>query len=158
MRTRLSMHGLGAVAAMLVLVLLAALAAAVVRLGWTQQVTFGQDINASRAVQASNAGVQWGFYQARRGIWKDGACNGASQTLDLRTDLGFRVTVSCSTTADPYYEGEDVRADGSLGPATVRLYTVESIACNGSGTTCPDAASVGSPHYVERRRRSLIAQ
>lgn len=154
MRTRLSMHGLGAVAAMLVLVLLAALAAAVVRLGWTQQVTFGQDINASRAVQATNAGVQWGFYQARRGIWTGSACNGASQTLDLRTDLGFRVTVSCSTTADPYNEGED----SSGNPVTVRLYTVESIACNGSGTTCPDAASVGSPHYVERRRRSLIAQ
>ena len=152
MRTRVSMSGLGAVAAMLVLVLLAALAAAVVRLGWTQQVTFGQDINASRAVQASNAGVQWGFYQARRGIWSGSACNGASQTLDLRTDLGFRVTVSCST--DLYNEGED--SNGNT--VTVRLYTVESIACNGTGTSCPDAASVGSPHYVERRRRSLIAQ
>jgi MSHA biogenesis protein MshP len=152
MRTRLSMHGLGAVAAMLVLVLLAALAAAVVRLGWTQQVTFGQDINASRAVQASNAGVQWGFYQARLGIWNGSACNGASQTLDLRTDLGFRVTVSCST--DLYNEGEDSNGN----PVTVRLYTVESIACNGAAASCPDAASVGSPHYVERRRRSLIAQ
>jgi len=152
MRTRSLMHGLGAVAAMMVLVLLASLAAAIVRLGWTQQVTFGQDVNSSRAVQASNAGVQWGFYQARRGTWTGTACNGASQTLDLRSDLGFRVTVSCSS--DLYNEGED----SSGNPVTVRLYTVEAVACNGSAASCPDAASVGTPHYVERRRRSLIAQ
>jgi MSHA biogenesis protein MshP len=146
------MHGLGAVAAMLVLVLLASLAAVVVRLGWTQQVTFGQDIDSSRAVQASNAGVQWGFYQARRGIWTGTACNGVSQTLDLRADLGFRVTVSCSS--DLYNEGQD----SSGNPVTVRLYTVESIACNGAAAACPDATSVGAPQYVERRRRSLISQ
>lgn len=154
MRTRYGMQGLGAVAAMLVLVLLASLAAAIVRLGWTQQVTFGQDINSSRAVQATNAGVQWGFYQARRGIWTGSVCQAVTQTqtLDLRTDLGFRVSVSCSS--DLYNEGED----SSGNPVTVRLYTVEAIACNGSASTCPDAASVGSPNYVERRRRSLISQ
>ncbi|MCH3786631.1 hypothetical protein LZB36_09350, partial [Campylobacter jejuni] len=41
---RISARGFGAVAAMIVLVLLATLAAAIVRLNWTQQMGSAQDI------------------------------------------------------------------------------------------------------------------
>ena len=62
-------HGFGAIAAVLVLVLLAALAAAVVRLANTQQVGAAQEYNAARAAQAARAGIEWGLYQAFLGSW-----------------------------------------------------------------------------------------
>lgn len=137
-------RGFGAVAAMIVLVLLATLAAAIVRLGWTQQIGSAQDVGASRAVQAAQAGVQWGLYQALKGTWK--ASCGAAQTLDLRSDTGFRVTVSCAST--DYNEGESVSGT----PQAMRLYTLSAVACNGTATSCPDATAIASPAYVERRQ------
>lgn len=137
-------RGLGAVAAMIVLVLLATLSAAIVRLNWSQQVGAGQDANSARADQAAYAGIQWGLYQALKGSWTS-AC-GAAQTLDLRTDTGFRVTVTCAATS--YNEGET-----EMGTTrTIRLYTISSVACNGSAASCPDNASVASPAYVERSK------
>lgn len=139
---RRSQRGFGAIAIVMMLVLLAALAAAVVRLASAQQLGSAQELNAARAAQAARAGVEWGLYQAFKGSWT--SCAGSSQTLDLSSDLGMRVTVSCSSAL--YNEGES--APGT--PQTVRVYTVEAVACNGTGS-CPDAARVSSPAYVERR-------
>lgn len=136
-------HGLGAIAAIVVLVLLAALAAAITRLGASQQGALAQDLQAERAAQAARAGIEWGLYQAFKGSWT--ACAGASQTLDLRADTGMRVTVSCNATV--YNEGE--QSPGT--PATVRVYTLDAVAC--PGTTCPDATLAAQPGYVERRRQ-----
>lgn len=141
---RRSSRGLGVIAALVVLVMLSTLAAAILRLTWTQQTTLAQDIDSSRAYQGAYAGTQWGMYQALRGSWT--ACAGSSQTLDLRSTMGVRVTVTC--TSDQYNEGE--QSDGS--PQTVRLYTVTAVACNGSTASCPDNASVTRPSYVERMR------
>jgi MSHA biogenesis protein MshP len=135
---------LGAIAAIVVLVLLSSLAAAVVRLSWVQQTSVAQDIEATRADQAAQAGIQWALYQALRGTWASGC--GAASTLDLRSDTGFRVTVSCSATE--YFEGES--AAGT--PQRIRLYTLSAVACNGSATTCPDGSSVARPTYVERKK------
>ncbi|MGM9489199.1 MSHA biogenesis protein MshP [Ideonella sp. YS5] len=143
MNSRLgSQRGFGAIAIVLMLVLLAAIAAAVVRLANAQQIGSAQEQNAARAAQAARAGIEWGLYQAFKGSWT--SCAGASQTLDLSADLGMRATVSCSSSL--YNEGES--APGT--PQTVRVYTVEAVACNGSGS-CPDASRVSSPTYVERR-------
>lgn len=136
--------GLGAIAALFVLVMLSALAAAVVRLGWSSQVGTAQDILGARATQAANAGIQWGLFQVFRGGWS--ACAGSPQTLNLRADTGFMVTVSCSMTT--YNEGES--AEGS--PQGITLYTVDAVACNGAAASCPDNATAGSLGYVERRR------
>lgn len=144
LRRRSAAAGFGAIAAMIVLVLLATLAAAIVRMNWAQQVGSAQDTNASRAAQAAQAGVQWGLYQALKDGWK--ASCGAAQTLDLRGDTGFRVTVSCAST--DFSEGESKSGT----PQTVRLYTLTAVACNGAATTCPDANSVAGPAYVERRQ------
>lgn len=151
-RARASVRGLGVIAALVVLVLLSTLAAAVVRLTWTQQTTLAQDIDSARAFQGAYAGTQWGMYQALKGSWT--TCAGASQTLDLRSSMGVRVTVSC--TSDLYNEGETTAGTGT--PLTVRLYTITAVACNGAAATCPDNASVTRPNYVERMRVAKVAQ
>lgn len=151
-RARAPARGLGVIAALVVLVLLSTLAAAVVRLTWTQQTTLAQDIDSARAFQGAYAGTQWGMYQALRGSWT--TCAGATQTLDLRSSMGVRVTVSC--TSDVYNEGETTAGTGT--PLTVRLYTITAVACNGAAATCPDNASVTRPNYVERMRVAKVAQ
>ena len=64
--------------------------------------------------------------------------------MDLTADLGMRVTVSC--TSSLYNEGES--APGV--PQTVRVYTLDAVACN-APTACPDASRSTGPGYVERR-------
>lgn len=145
--TRRAQHhqrGLGAIAAIIVLVALSAVAAAVVRLSSSQQMDTVQELGAARASQAARAGIEWGLYQAFKGSWT--TCTGASQTLDLSTDFGMRVTVSCSSTL--YNEGE---VDGSPGTAKqVRVFTLDAVACT-TTTTCPDASRATGPTYIERR-------
>lgn len=135
-------RGLGAIAAIFVLVLLAAMSAAVVRLSVSQQMGGAQELGAAKASQAARAGIEWGLYQAFKGAWT--SCAGASQTLDLSSDLGMRVTVSCNSTL--YNEGESAPST----PSTVRVFTIDAVACN-STTSCPDATRVTGPTYVERR-------
>lgn len=148
--TRPAMHrprppaGFGALAAILVLVVLSALAAAVLRLGWSSQSGMALDVTSARALRAANAGIEWGLFQAFKGSWT--ACSGASATLDLRNDAGVRVTVTCNSTA--YVEGQD----SAGADATVRVYAIEAVACNGSAATCPDNSQATTLNYVERRR------
>lgn len=136
-------QGLGAVSILLVLVALAGMAAAVLRLGIQGADTLQQDVQGTRASVAARAGVEWGLYQALKGSWT--SCSGASQTLDLSADTGMRVLVSCDATL--YNEGES--APGTA--ATVRLYTIDAVACN--STVCPDATAAVRQGYVERRRQ-----
>jgi len=140
---RASTGGFGSIAILVVLVMLAALAAAIVRLSATAQSSSALDTLGTRADQAARAGVEWGLYQAFKGSWT--ACAGASQALDLRTDLGMMVTVTCSSAT--YNEGES-----SPGVARVlRVYTIDAIACN--SLSCPDNARPAQGNYVERRRQ-----
>jgi MSHA biogenesis protein MshP len=144
LRLRRGERGLGAVAAILVLVALAALAAAILRLSTAQQIGAVQELGAARASQAARAGVEWGLYQAFHGSWT--TCNGTSQTLDLSADLSMRVTVICNSSL--YNEG-----DSEPGvPIPVRVFSIEAVACNSTGS-CPDAARATGPAYVERRLR-----
>ena len=146
MRPRLAspQQGFGAIAAIVVLVVLAALAAAIVRLGGVAQTTTAQSVNAARASQAARAGTEWGLYQAFKGSWT--TCSGASQTLNLTASTGLRVTVSCDSST--FNEGES--APGV--PRVVRLFTIDAVACSGTGT-CPDNTAAIQPHYIERRRQ-----
>ena len=114
------------------------------RFGAVAQTISAQAVLAARALQAARAGTEWGLYQAFKGSWT--TCAGASQTLDLSTDTGFRVTVSC--TSSVFNEGET-----SPGvPRTVRLFTIDAVACN-SATTCPDNTRATTQGYVERHRQ-----
>lgn len=141
-------RGLGAIAALVVLVLLASLAAAIVRLGWTQQTTIAQDVDSARAAQSAQAGIQWGLYQVFQGT-TPGTCPAPTQTLDLRAQTGYFVTVTCAY--NDYIEGETSPGVNQ----SVRLFTLEATACT-TTTTCPDATRVASPYYVERRMRVQI--
>lgn len=152
MRIGRHQRGLGVIAAIVVLVMLASLAAAVVRLTWTQQVASSQDVMGARAFQAANAGTEWGMYRALKGAWAGSACAGSSQTLDLRSTMGFLVTVSCATQTTAYKEGQsDAGTDNA-----VRLYIIDAVACTGT-TSCPDNTVSSRPTYVERRRQAIIS-
>jgi MSHA biogenesis protein MshP len=148
-RPRRPSGGFGAIAAILVLVVLASLAAAIVRIGHATQTGSAQDILGARAWAAARAGTEWGLYQALKGGWS--TCSGASQTLDLTADTGMRVTVRCTSLR--YNEGED--DTGAV--QTLRLYTLDAVACNSTGT-CPDDTRAVQPGYIERRRQVQATQ
>ena len=139
---RPTQRGFGAIMAVIVLVVLAALAAAVVRFGAVAQSTSAHNLLAARASQAARAGTEWGLYQAFKGSWT--ACSGASQSLDLTPSTGFRVTVSCDSRS--FNEGES--APGT--PRAVRIYTIDAVACS-SSTSCPDNSAATTANYIERR-------
>ena len=132
------------IAAIVVLVILASLAAALIRFGGAAQATGAQAVLSARAWQATRAATDWGLYQALKGAWT--TCSAQSQTLDLTTDTGFRVTVSCDSKS--YNEGET--APGAA--RAVRVYTIDAVACNSTGA-CPDNTAATTPGYVERRRQ-----
>lgn len=139
--------GFGAIAAIVVLVILASLAAAMIRLGTTQQLSSAQDIQSARAWQAAKAGTEWGLFQALQatGTWR--TCKGSSQTLDLSAETGFWVKITCDSTL--YNEGET-----TAGAQIIRVYTIDAVACN-SSAGCPDNSRATSPDYIERMRRVI---
>lgn len=154
-------QGFGAIAAIVILVILAVLSAAIVSIGTTQQIGSAQDVMSARAWQAARAGNEWGLYQALKGSWKEGAASdlcpaagalglgtAATQTLDLTADTGFNVTVTGECWR--YNEGETV--PGTV--KTVLIYRVKAVAC--PLANCPasgaDLATVAGAGYVERTR------
>lgn len=149
MTRRTSTRGLGSIAVIVVLVVLASLAAAIVRLGHSAQTGLADNILGARAWSAARAGTEWGLHQALKGGW--GSCSKTSQTLDLVSETGFRVTVSCDSTV--YNEGE--AAPGVA--QTLHIVTIDAVACN-STTNCPDNARATQPGYVERRRQVHATQ
>jgi MSHA biogenesis protein MshP len=137
-------RGFGAIAAIVVLVMLAVLAAAIVSISTTQQITSAQDVMSARAWQAARAGNEWGLYQALKGSWTN-CTTGVNQPLDLTADTGFHVNVYCDSWV--FNEGES--APGAA--QTVRVYRIKAVAC--TATTCPASdASVAGAGYVERTR------
>lgn len=144
-------RGLGAVAAIVILVMLAGLAAAITRLTWVQSMTSASDLSGARAQQAVGAGVEWGLFQVLTtgGSWV--GCTNSTQTLDMRATTGMLVTVTCKAQATPYVEG--AAEDGSA--RQVRVYQIEAVACNGANT-CPDDGMSTSPAYVERKRQATV--
>jgi MSHA biogenesis protein MshP len=140
--------GFGVIAAIVILVILASLAAAIVKFGFVEQMSSAQDTLTARATSAARAGNEWGLHQALKGGWA--ACAGVVQTLDLTVDTGFQVTVTCNSIL--YNEGES--APGTA--RTVRVYSIDAVACNmplAAEPKCPNNGAAASPAYVERRRQ-----
>ncbi len=148
LHSRKPARGLGAITVIVVLVGLAMMAAAIVRLGQQAQTSSAQELMGARASAAARSAVEWGLYQAFKGPWT--SCSGTSQTLDMAVDTGgLRVTVSCDSRL--FNEGET-----SPGvPRTVRVFTIDAVACSSASaaTACPDASRATSGGYVERRRQ-----
>lgn len=144
-------YGFGMIAAIVVLVILATLAAAIVAIGNTQQITTAQDVLSTRAWQAARAGNEWGLYLAlNKQDWVGAStpCNTAARTatLDLTADTGFQVTVSCDSWS--YNEGESVPGV----PQAVRIYRITAVACPVAPCPSTNATLVSGLGYVERRR------
>lgn len=143
-------RGFGLIAVIIVLVIMASMAAGLLTLGTTQQMTSAQDILSARALAAARTGTDIGLFKALSSTtpldpWK--TCSNLSQTLDLSTTTGFRVTITCDSTNPPYNEGESVPGTANV----VRFYRIQATACN-SSSACPDAIMATSPAYIERVR------
>lgn len=145
-----SQTGFGALAAVVVLVLLALLAAAVVRLSAASQGAIAQEVQAARAQAALRAGVDWGLYQLFRGAWA-GCAAGQGQTLNLQAEVGSNVSVSCNAAAS-YNEGQ--LANGAA--RRVRVIRLIVVACNAAN--CPDNSAAAGAQYVERMRELTISE
>jgi MSHA biogenesis protein MshP len=127
--------GLGAIAAIVVLVLLAGLATFMASLSSNQQIGSGLDIQGAKAFSAAHSGAEWGLYQAIK-------ASSCAASTDLGAIDGMSVTVTCTSIAVP--------EQGS----SANFFTITATACNmPSGTTCPGSTS--NPYYVERRVATL---
>lgn len=136
---RRDQHGLGAIAAIMILVILASLSAAIISFSTGQHMASAQDVLAARAWQVASAGTEGGLFRALRAATCD------TETWVSAADPAFRVTVVC--TPGIYNDGETV-------PGTARelhRFHIVATACNGAAATCPDNAMVASPGYIERQ-------
>lgn len=156
MKLRGKQFGLGMIAAISVLLILAVLSAAIVALSSTQSVVLAQDVLSARAEQTARAGTEWGLFQAfsNASTWGGASCNAGtpavpvSATVDTSAINGFQATVTCWSRE--YQEGED----GAGNPNLVRVYQLTSIAC--PAAPCPQAgAATAASGYVERRREAV---
>jgi MSHA biogenesis protein MshP len=126
-------RGLGAIAAMVILVILATLAGFITTLSTSQQVGAGLDVEGSRMYLAAHAGLEWGKFQT-----KNGTC-AASTTLTIE---GKTVVVSCAVSST----GSAVEV--GLGS----IYALSATACN----TSPCPSSSPGLQYVERKLSALV--
>lgn len=161
MMRRSRASGFAYVAAVVLLVLVAGVALAMLRLTGSQQRTADQALLSARASLAARAGIEWAFLQLTPLCVALPQSAGAPLPAvtpvlldDMRSDSGFLVSVSCSYRV--YGEGEQLigldTPTPTLLPLRKRIYEITAVACNGSGSTCPDPGSVGRADYVERAR------
>jgi MSHA biogenesis protein MshP len=132
--------GLGAIAAIMILVILAALSAAIISFSTGQQLASAQDVLAARAWQVASAGTEGGLYRAL----KSNLCD--TQTWTSTDDPAFKVTVVCSSS--DYNDGETVVGT----PRYLRVFQVVATACNSGAASCPDDGASAGVGYVERQR------
>jgi MSHA biogenesis protein MshP len=131
--------GSALVAGIFLLVTMAALGVAMVRLTVNQHATIGLDVLGARAYQAARAGVEYGLYQQRQTVGTTCSTVGSETTTfampaTATTLTGFAVTVVCTSTTD---------ANG-----IVRVQ-IRATACNPpTGTACLSNST--SPDYVQR--------
>lgn len=144
-----SQRGFAYIAAVVLLVVVAGIAVALLRLTDTQRSTVNQALLGAHANLTARAGLEWAFRDLP---------NRCSQTPVTRNDFsyatGFRVTLTC--TVSSFTEGDQLAPDTGSGkePRTIRIYRIEAIACNGAN--CPDATNVARPDYVERARVATV--
>ena len=136
-------HGLGAIAAIMILVILAALAAGIVAVATGQQMASAQGVLAARAWQVASAGTEGGLFRALQ----NASCD--AQTWTSADDPVFRVTVVC--TFSDFNDGETVPGTARR----LRVFRVVATACNGGAASCPDNVAASSAGYVERQRIAL---
>ena len=137
-------RGISLITAIFLVVVLAGLAAGMVRLLSSQQASLGIDAAGVQADQAAHSGLEWGLYQQLRNPPALAACI-PNSTFAMPSNgklAGFTVTVTC------------VAGANVVGNTTNR-WTITSVACNRPGPSgCPNASP--DPDYVQRRVRAEL--
>ncbi|MFZ5511951.1 MAG: agglutinin biogenesis protein MshP [Pseudomonadota bacterium] len=124
--------------AIFLLVVLAALAAFIVRLSAQQQAGHVADVRGLRAYQAARAGIEWGLFR----LLREGACDAASSFNPGGGLSEFTVTVTCSP--DGMATANDEAGTGVI------VRQIVATACNQpGGGVCPNATP--GNNYVERQ-------
>lgn len=131
-------RGVSIIAAIFLLLLFAALAAFMVTLTSTANITSAQDVQGIRAYQAAQSGVEWGLLQLDPNDTAT-ALPACFATTALNQIPGFSVTVTCAAFGT-YTEGT----------RTLRVYQIVATA------TTPGAAA--PPTGVERQAEARIAK
>jgi MSHA biogenesis protein MshP len=133
--------GVALVTAIFLLVVLAGLGVAAVRIFTAQQSSSSLDVEGARAYQAARAGIEWGLYQRLR----NNACVDQSFALPADSALRrFTVSVTCIP-----FEGP-LDAGGSR--ANTSRWRIVAVACNEPvGGVCAADAPGGGPDFVRRR-------
>lgn len=156
-RTR-KQAGFAYIAAVVLLVVVAGLAVALLRLSATQQATVNQALLGARASLAARGGIEWAFRVLDTRCQQTPAAPTPVDLTQFRAESGFLVTVTCSYTS--YFEGERILppAPGGDPEQTVealskRIYRISAVACNSASGSCPDKSSgAAAAEYVERAR------
>lgn len=134
-------RGASLITAIFLVVVMAGLAAAVVRLVMVQQATAAMDMLGVQAYQAARSGLEWGLYQQLRVKPPAVDCFTSPSTFAMPQDGGLRnfsVTVTCTAAA------------GNLAGNTTNRWTIAAVACNQPGAAgCPNPTS--NAEYVQRR-------
>lgn len=124
-------RGISLVPALFLLIVLAVLGTAAVRLTAVQQQTVVLAMQSARAFSAARSAAEWAAYQALN----NSSCTSATLTFTENGLAGFSANTSCTSTS--HVEG----------PTTVTVYVIEAFAF---------AGAYGTPDYVSRRIRSTI--
>lgn len=101
------------------------------------------DVLDNKAFIAAKSGIDYAFYQ----IKKNGICNNSYQTINLsEADLvGFKFSYNCIAQTSNELD------------LNFTFYTVNSIGCNTTGSSCPEVAGrPTSNDYVEKNVTSLF--
>ena len=140
-------RGVSLITAVFLVVVLAGLTAAAVRVTMVQQATASMDMLGVQAYQAARSGLDWGLFQQLRLQPARAApvdCFTSPKSFAMPADgnlRGFTVTVSCTT-----------KAGGNKVGDTTNRWTIEAVACNIPTTIagdCPNATT--NVEYVQRR-------
>lgn len=127
-------RGLGIIAAIVILVIMATLGTFIMVLSTTQQVGSALDIDGARAYAAALSGSEWGVAQAVT------ANNCAFGVVSFGPFNTMTITVS----------GAVVAAGNGVEAGLGTICRIESTACNQPvGGACP--GNTASPNYVERQ-------
>ena len=140
--------GFAYIAAIVLLVVVAGMATALLRLTGTQQSTVNQALLGAKAGLAARAGIEWGFRTCL-------TTAGITDLSQFKSETGFNVSVDCQFT--DYREGE--RASGQTSVSQVkRIVQIRAVACNGGAARCPEsnAGIVAGAEYVERARMATM--
>ena len=125
-----SHRGFSLVSAVFLLVVLAGLGAAAVRMASFQQQTSIQALRSAQALHAAKSGAAWAAYRALNGF-----CGPATTTLTEGGGAGFDVSVACSQTSH------------TEGTAVLQVFVIDVLA---------QAGLYGGGDYVSRRLQIKI--